>query len=226
MTNTKGSPVPRIVPFAFYILFLVLDQPLSRLMATAGLDARWLYALRAGLVAVLLVWLWRSYSELGWPIVISRRSWFTALATGTAIFALWLLPYPDWAVLGGGGKGFDPTGADGNIDPVLAVCRLAGAALVVPLMEELFWRSYLMRWLDKSDFLAVDPSQASWRAFAVTAALFAIEHHLWLAGLLAGVTYGWLYMAHRNLWVPVIAHAVTNAMLGVWVLHTGTWQYW
>lgn len=226
MINSKGSSATRITPFAFYILFLALNQQLSRLMATVGLDIRWLYAVRAGLVAVLLAWLWRSYSELKWPIAIPRRAWLAALATGSAIFALWILPYPDWGVLGAGGRGFDPTGADGSIDPVLVACRLGGAALVVPLMEELFWRSYLMRWLDKADFLAVYPSQASRRAFVVTAALFAIEHHLWLAGLLAGVAYGWLYMVHRNLWVPVIAHAITNAMLGVWVLHTGAWQYW
>ena len=226
MIDMKGSSAARIYPFAFYILFLALDQPLSRLTATVGFDARWLYAVRVGLVAVLLAWLWRSYSELKWPIVISWRAWLVAIASGSAVFALWILPYPDWAAMGAGGKGFDPTGADGGIDPVLAACRIAGAALVVPLMEELFWRSYLMRWLEKADFLAVDPSQVRWVAFVATAALFAVEHHFWLAGLLAGMTYGWLYLTHRNLWVPVIAHAITNAMLGVWVLHTGAWQYW
>lgn len=226
MIKMKGSSASRIAPFALYILFLALDHPISRLMVRVGLDARWLYAVRAGLVAVLLVWLWRSYSELKWTIAIPWRAWLAALAAGSTVFALWILPYPDWAVLGGGEKGFDPTGPGGSIDPVLAAFRLGGAALVVPVMEELFWRSYLMRWLDKADFLAVDPSQVRWRAFVVIAVLFAIEHQLWLAGLVAGVVYGWLYMMHRNLWVPVFAHAVTNAMLGVWVLYTGAWQYW
>ncbi|MDZ7778822.1 MAG: CPBP family glutamic-type intramembrane protease [Gemmatimonadota bacterium] len=38
--------------------------------------------------------------------------------------------------------------------------------------------------------------------------------------------YGWLYLRTANLWVPVIAHAVTNAILGGWVLVTGSWTFW
>jgi CAAX prenyl protease-like protein len=55
---------------------------------------------------------------------------------------------------------------------------------------------------------------------------FALEHHLWFAGLLAGVAYGWLYIRAGNLWVPVVAHTITNGLLGVWVLHTGHWEFW
>jgi CAAX prenyl protease-like protein len=68
--------------------------------------------------------------------------------------------------------------------------------------------------------------RVSHRAFFITAAFFAIGHHLWLAGLLAGIAYGWLYKVSRNLWAPVLAHSVTNAMLGLWVLQTGAWEYW
>jgi CAAX prenyl protease-like protein len=53
-----------------------------------------------------------------------------------------------------------------------------------------------------------------------------VEHSLWAAGILAGLAYGWLYMKTNNLWVPILAHAVTNGMLGLWVLHTGQWTFW
>lgn len=225
MFNIKGSTAARVIPFAVYILFLVLDQFLSAALLGAGLDVRWLYAMRAGVVALLLVVLWRGYSELSWPAGLSAGAWWMALAGGVMVFMLWLLPYPAWAELGGG-SGFIPTHADGSIDPLLAAIRIAGAALVVPLMEELFWRSCIMRWLDRKDFMQLDPARVSWRAYAVSALLFALAHSLWLAGLLAGLIYGWLYIRYRNLWMPVLAHAVTNGMLGLWVLRSGEWRYW
>jgi len=215
----------RIAPFAVYVLFLALNEPLTSLTVEIGLDARWLYACKVGLVALMLAWFWRSYAELEFPGAMPLLTWLASLLAGAAVFALWIMPYPEWATFGGS-EGFDPARADGSIDPLLAAARIAGAALVAPLMEELFWRSYFMRWLDRSDFLAADPKRVSLRAFIVTAAFFAIGHHLWLAGLLAGIAYGWLYKVSGNLWAPVSAHAVTNAMLGFWVLQTGAWEYW
>ena len=103
---------------------------------------------------------------------------------------------------------------------------LAGAALVVPIMEELFWRSFIMRWLQRATFLSVDPSSVGWKALLISSALFASEHRLWFAGLLAGLAYGWLYKRSGNLWVPTVSHAVTNALLGIYVLATGMWMYW
>jgi len=93
-------------------------------------------------------------------------------------------------------------------------------------MEELFWRSLVMRWIRNADFLSVAPRHAGAMAFIVSSALFASEHHQWLAGLIAGLAYAGTYMRTGNLWCAVIAHAVTNFVLGVWVVHTGQWQFW
>ena len=119
-----------------------------------------------------------------------------------------------------------PLAADGSIDWSLALMRLAGSALVVPLMEELFWRSLVMRWLDEADFLAVDPARIGLRAVLFSSIAFGLEHSQWAAGMLAGLVYGWLYVRSGNLWIPIAAHAVTNAGLGVWVLATGAWYFW
>jgi len=97
---------------------------------------------------------------------------------------------------------------------------------VVPLMEELFWRSFLLRWIQQTDFLALAPMQIGLRAILIGSVLFGIEHSLWLAGIVAGLAYAWLYRASGNLWPPIVAHAVTNFSLGVWVLHSGQWQFW
>jgi hypothetical protein len=104
--------------------------------------------------------------------------------------------------------------------------RLAGAALVVPLMEELFWRSFLLRWVQSQQFLDLAPVQIGLRAILISSVLFGLEHNLWLAGIVAGLAYAWLYRASGNLWPPIIAHAITNLILGVWVLSTGNWQFW
>jgi CAAX prenyl protease-like protein len=104
--------------------------------------------------------------------------------------------------------------------------RLAGAALVVPVMEELFWRSFVMRWIDRPRFLEVAPGAVTLKALAISSVLFGFEHHQWLAGIVAGLAYGELYRRAGNLWAPVIAHAVTNALLGAWVLGTQSWHLW
>jgi CAAX protease family protein len=103
---------------------------------------------------------------------------------------------------------------------------LAGAVLVVPVMEELFWRSFAMRWIQDHDFLAVPPSRVGLKALGIGAVLFGLEHHLWFAGILAGLAYGWLYLRTGNLWVPILSHAVTNGLLGAWVLYTRSWEFW
>jgi len=110
--------------------------------------------------------------------------------------------------------------------PMDAALRLLALAAVVPVMEELFWRSFLMRWIAARDFLALDPRRAGLAAFALSSALFASEHSLWLAGLLAGVAYAWLYRRSGNLWTAILSHAITNAALGTYVLATGSWQFW
>jgi CAAX prenyl protease-like protein len=93
-------------------------------------------------------------------------------------------------------------------------------------MEELFWRSFLLRWVDRSDFMRLDPRTLSLRALVYCAIPFGLEHNLWFAGILAGLAYGLLYRRTGTLWAPVLAHALTNLLLGLWVVRTGNWQFW
>lgn len=211
--------VPRIVPFALYIVLLAAG-PLAD-----GLDVRWLYPVQVGLVAAALAYFRRRYEELPRLGSLSGGHWSLAFIVGLIVFVLWVNLDASWMTIGTGGDGFDPRD-DGRVNVALALFRIAGAALVVPVMEELFWRSFVMRWIDKPAFLTVSPTAVSLKALALSSIVFAVEHHLWLAGLVAGLAYGWLYRLTGNLWVAIIAHAVTNGLLGVWVLYTGSWQFW
>jgi len=212
----------RILPFAAYLFFIVASDLLARLGVPQ--DAlRWLYPAKIALVALLRALFWRRYQELS-RYRLAARPALAALATGVAVLVLWISLDAGWMIVGRP-SGFDPR-VGGRVDWVLVAIRIAGAALVVPVMEELFWRSFLMRWVDDPDFESVEPSQLSTKSFVITVLLFGFEHNLWLAGIVAGVAYGLLYMRHRNLWSPILAHAVTNGLLGVWVVRTGNWAYW
>jgi uncharacterized protein len=64
------------------------------------------------------------------------------------------------------------------------------------------------------------------KAVLLSTFVFVLAHTLWLAAAVAGLAYAWLYVRTGKLWVPVIAHAVTNGALGAWVVLTGNWAYW
>jgi CAAX prenyl protease-like protein len=190
----------------------------------SGFDVRWLYGVRVSVVLLALIVLWRHFAELREAPSTAWSHWVLAVAFGVIVFFLWI--HLDVRPLAfSPGEGFDPR-VSGRIHWGLASVRIAGAALVVPVMEELFWRSFLMRWLQRPAFLSVAPTSVGWKAILISSALFASEHRLWFAGLLAGLIYAWLYKRSGNLWVPTISHAVTNALLGAYVLSTGLWVYW
>lgn len=220
--HTLNPAWARSIPFAIYIAFLALQQGLGALRPEW--DLRWLYGVQILCVVVALAWLWPAYDELR-RFSASSRDWLLAAATGLIIFVLWINLDQDWAVFGTLSP-YDPRAADGSLDWALVAVRITGAALVVPVMEELFWRSFILRWLERQDFLAVLPATVGWRALALTSVLFALEHNLWFAGLLAGLAYGWLYIRTGSLWATAAAHGLTNALLGVWVVVTGSWQFW
>ena len=222
MRLAQSPAFARIAPFAIYLLVLALEGQAHHLFTE--FDVRWLYPLKILLVVGVLATFRLSYTELrGFKFSLSNTA--LSLAAGVLVFAVWVSLDISWAVLGEPGAGFDPRN-DGQIDWWLAGFRLAGAALVVPLMEELFWRSFLMRWIVKSDFLSVHPSAVTFAAVLLSSIVFGFEHHQWLAGIFAGLVYAWLYRRTGHLNYAIFAHAVTNGVLGAWVLMSGQWSYW
>lgn len=225
MSHLHREALARILPFACYIALLAVEPLLAAMLP--GLDARWLYAVRIGGVTLLLAAFARSYGELHAAPRLGEFEWLAALGAGVVVFLLWISLDLPWMKLGAGeAADFDPRDAAGHIEWPLAAVRLFGAAAVVPVMEELFWRSFVMRWLERQDFLALAPSATGLRALAISSLVFGVEHDLWLAGAVAGLAYGWLYMRTNSLWAPIAAHALTNLLLGLWVLQSGNWRFW
>ena len=191
-------------------------------------DTRGWYALQAGLAALLLLAFRRQYAELS-----PRRGarWSTAhamtgLVAGLLTFGLWIVLTAPWMRLGEPATTFVPVDAEGRLQWQLIVVRTLGAGLVVPVMEELFWRGFLMRWIDQRDFASRDPRQSSLFAVLASSGVFALAHDLWLAGLLAGLIFAWLYRRTGQLWVAIVAHAVANITLATWVVSQRAWSFW
>ncbi|MEC5386794.1 CAAX prenyl protease-related protein [Uliginosibacterium sp. H3] len=229
LPRVERSVVARALPFSLYILCMALRGEAGALLGASLVQ--WLYPVQVALVAAVL-WHFRAeyvelraapYSLENSPQVRAYRA-ALACALGIAVFVAWIhldvsplsIPAPHVA---------PPALADGSIDWRWIVLRIMGAALVVPLMEELFWRSLLMRWLEARDFLKVLPASVSWRSVLISSVVFGVEHNLWFAGIVAGIAYAWLYR-QASLRAAIAAHALTNLLLGLWVVHTGQWQFW
>jgi uncharacterized protein len=107
------------------------------------------------------------------------------------------------------------------------VLRTARAALLVPILEELFWRGWLPRWIQDPRVDRVPLGQYTPLAFWATALLFAAEHGpFWDVGLLTGIIYNWWMRRTKSLGDLVLVHAVTNLALSLYVIATRSWAFW
>ncbi len=177
-----------------------------------------LYPIKTFIVAFSLIYYFGAYKQ-----EIKFSFDWLALVAGVFVFIIWVLPeglYPQI-----GFSEFNPyrTGSGAYI---FITFRLIGAVLVVPLMEELFWRSFALRYVISSDFKSVPLGQFSWFSFIVISLLFGFEHHRWLAGIFAGMIYAGLLYRRKNLFDPIVSHAITNLLLGIYVILTGKWSFW
>lgn len=223
--SLQHPALARVIPFALFIGVLILEEALAAYWPEVA--SPWQYAVRTTLAALVLCICWRHYDELTAAPATAWSAPFVAVTLGLIVFMLWIALDAPWMHLPAGAeRSFDPHRPDGSLDHALVAVRLGGSVLIVPLMEELFWRSFLARWIDRQDFLRHDPASISNKGLILSSTLFALEHHQWLAGLIAGFAYGGLYRATGNLRLPILAHGVTNLALGIGVIRTESWQIW
>lgn len=227
-----------VAPFIFWIAcifllgqFAVDDDDVLR---------AWVYAAQTVIGLGLLLYFrpWRWYGPL------QTRNIPLALLVGVGVFAVWVFPetawvgerapafraiylqyfvFPPWSMA----EPPDTSPFDPRICGwTLALFRLAGSAFVIAVIEEFFWRGWLYRWLLGHNFLNVDLGTWHTPMFLAVSAVFALEHMQWGVGFLAGVAYLWLMIRTRDLWAAVLAHVLTNFLLGVYVLAYGRYEFW
>ena len=194
------------------------------------LPAGWFYSLRFCVVlGVILV------ASRGVLALRPSAPW-GSVAMGVAVFAIWIAPD---LIFGPGYRhspffenpvlGFAASSAPAGLKRNIAflIVRTLGCTALVPVLEELFWRGWLMRWIIERDFQTVKIGTYAPFAFWAVALLFASEHGpYWEVGLIAGVAYNWWCVRTKNLADCMLAHAVTNGLLSAYVLFAGQWQYW
>lgn len=221
----------RIAPFLLFMAFIAIEEALRfavhrQWLALPDSTLYYLYPLKTISVGLLLYKFKDQYHEL-------RLKDLQQLKTSTAVCGLGLLTFimwisTDWMLpLTGPPSGFNPTILpEGAPRGLMTATRVAGAVLIVPLMEELFWRSFLLRYLVDVDFESVPMGRFTWSSFLISTVLFGLEHHLFIAGMIAGAIYSITLYTTRSLAQCVLAHAVTNLALACYVLYTGRWYFW
>ena len=227
----ENSPgLARVAPFVVFLL-------LTYCQGKFGEASRYWFYLAKTLVGAWLLFEMR-------PFVAEMRcalSW-EAVAVGVGVFAMWVGldgVYPKMSELStkvGWSKSaatavaaWNPQlqfGAGAGLAGLFIAVRILGSALVVPALEEVFFRSWLYRYIAKPDFLSVSLGKFVALPFFLTAAVFAFEHEEWLAGLLCGFAYQGLVLWKKRLGDAIVAHGITNGLLGLWVVGKGAWQFW
>jgi CAAX prenyl protease-like protein len=211
---------------------LAYSTPMAIFLALTFLEGQlpqawypFLYCTKVCLVTLSLAVFRRTLSDIRptWRVVVP------AALIGLGVCVAWVgidraVPYPHL----GTRVGFNPFEAipDTRAAMAFVAVRLFGLALLVPVMEELFWRAFLLRYLTTTDFLSVPFEAFSWSAFWMVAGAFSLAHPEWLPAAVTACVYGLLLRRTRSVFAAVVAHAVTNAALGVYILVTHSWVYW
>jgi uncharacterized protein len=178
-----------------------------------------------------------SIAAVSLPVLKGRlEKPFLSILIGIAVFVIWVAPdflVPSWHhfILFDNGIMGHPAGNTppaSKSDPIFLAFRIAISVIAVPILEELFWRGWMIRWvINPHQFESLPLGAYTPVAFWAVALLFASEHgSFWDVGLAAGIIYNWWIMRTRSLWDCILAHAVTNGMLAAYVIGAGQWQYW
>lgn len=229
MDHKSPSPLAAyVVPFGIFLGGLAAVEVVRWLAGGSGHlllshPEYWVYPLQTVACGAALIFYWRRY-DFG-----AGGGWLAALVVGLLALALWLCPQ---VVLGFPPRteGFNPTVFEGN--PLLywltVSARFARLVVIVPLVEEIFWRGFLMRYLIRDDFRSVPLGTFEAKSFFGVAVLFMLVHATadWPAAFLTGLLFNGLLVRTRSLAACVAAHALTNLGLGLYIMATRQWGFW
>lgn len=220
----RGKVINPSAPFLLPLLAVVGTALATGLFVD---EFDYFYPLRVAVGLLVLAWYREEYVDAVRRHLGGLRffSW-SAVGIGVAVYVLWIgisaltEPYASEA----------PPGALSDLaTPLVAVWivgRVLGSVLVVPVVEELAFRGFLLRRLVSSDFRDVPYGQWHWPAVLISSVAFAAVHQQWVGGFVAGVLYAYAQKRRGLLSDAVVAHAVTNALIAAQVLFAGHWSLW
>ncbi len=213
--------VPYAAPFALFLLLTTLESQLPQEAYPLA------YTIKIVLVTLLLIVLRGAWPEAR-P---GGGGWAAAAILGVALLFAWIVVdkhTPHFAFLGHR-EAYNPALAIPSRAGLIAFLgvRFFGLVVIVPIVEELFYRSFLLRFVtDMDDFQRVPLGTFSLLALGINVFVFALSHPEWLAAAIFALAMCLLLRWTKNLFACILAHGTTNLLLGIFVLHTGQWQYW
>jgi uncharacterized protein len=225
--NASSRPwLPYVAPMVTFLLLTFAEGYLPKSGEAA--HPTWYpvaYAVKILIVAAVL-WVCRSALRdlKPWPRPVDLA---LAVGLGLGVTAIWVgleKFYPHFEFLGSRSK-FDPTTLAPPMQIGFLIVRFLGLVVIVPVMEEIFWRSFLIRWIIDPEFTKVPIGRVTPAAAAITSVLFALAHPEWFPALLTGFAWAWLLWQTKSLSACVVSHMTANLGLGVYVLATADWKY-
>lgn len=113
---------------------------------------------------------------------------------------------------------------------ITVTLRFLRMVVIVPFVEELFWRGFLMRYVqaDGRSFLTIPFGRHSWRAFWIVTLAVTLVHQPedYLGAFVWGSLMYWLALRTKSLGACVFMHAAGNLLLGIYVMATEKWGFW
>lgn len=218
----KSPEHARFLPFAIWVGITAL--------AMGGGNMMFYSYVAKVLVGAWIVWEMRRYiPEVRWTV-----SW-QAIVVGIVVFFAWVgldpfypknhllmkdTPESIW-------NPFARFGESSVIAWTLIAIRIFGMTVLVPPIEEAFYRSLVYRYIVKYDFTKVALNHVDGVALVLCALLFGFMHFQWLPGIMCGMAYQWLVFRRGHLGDAMTAHAITNFLLGVYVVWKGgeAWKF-
>ena len=175
----------------------------------------------------------------GQQILRPHRHVLVPVLVGLIGFALWVAlatprfeetltsGFPDW-LRPSARAGYNPFSelTPRSVAIGFIAVRLIGLVILTPIAEELFWRGFLLRWVDSPNWRDVPLGTFRIRSFAVVTLFFVAVHPEWLAAAAYCMLLNGLMYWKKDLWSCVVAHAVSNLALAVYIMATGTWWLW
>lgn len=195
------------------------------------LDNAWypaIYSIKIGMTLAAMLVAMRSYRQFPWKVT----RW--AVLVGVAGTVVWvgltdLQRIFGWTFGSVERSAFNPL-AELADRPAWAYTFLAirfiGLVVIVPVIEEFFLRGFLMRFVTAAEWWKLPIGQVSMTAVVVGSVVPALMHPgEFVAALVWFTLVTWLMVRTRNIWDCVFAHALTNLLLGCYVLPTGKWYF-
>jgi len=113
-----------------------------------------------------------------------------------------------------------------NFKYIFLAFRIIGAVVTVAFFEELFIRSFIVRFISDEKYKRVPIGYYCKKAFLIALAVYTVAHPWWLVAIIWGGLTFWLYYYKKNLLLCIVAHATSNLLLALYVLKTGNFYLW